>query len=113
MDRENIAAFASKLKTKEDILNLLNCIKRSDMADGGVADEHPFTMKHINFYCNPNHSFHRYHQFNIKKKSGGKRTITAPRNKTFRLMLQYINEIFKSMYTLPRMPWVLLRDALW
>ena len=99
MDRESIAVLASKLKTKEDILSLLNRIKRSDMADGGVADEHPFTMKHINFYCNPNHTFHRYHQFTIKKKSGGERTITAPRNKTFRLMLRYINEIFKSMYT--------------
>lgn len=99
IDRESIATLAGKLKTKEDILGLLNRIKRSDMEDGGMADEHPFTMKHINFYCNPNHTFHRYHQFTIKKKSGGERTITTPRNKTFRLILQYINEIFKSLYS--------------
>ncbi len=99
MDRENIADLAKKLQTKEDLLNLLNRIKLSDMADGGMADEHPFTMQHINFYCNPNHIFHRYHQFTIKKKSGGERVITSPRTKTFRLMLQYVNEIFKSLYT--------------
>ncbi len=99
VDRETIATLARQLETKEDILALLNRIKQSDSEMGGVANEYPFTMKHINFYCNPNHTFHRYRQFSIKKKSGGERTITSPRNKAFRLMLQYVNEIFKSLYT--------------
>ena len=42
---------------------------------------------------------HRYHQFKIKKKTGGERIITAPRNRSFKLILSYINEILKSMYT--------------
>lgn len=99
IDREQIASLARQLNTKEDLLNLLNRIKQSDMEEIGVTDAPLFTMKHINFYCNPNNSFHRYRQFTIKKKSGGERTITAPRSKTYMLLLRYLNVIFKSLYT--------------
>lgn len=85
---------------KEDILDLLNKIKHDEMIAAGFGDKfYPFTSKHVNYYCNPNNSFHRYRQFKIKKKTGGERTITAPRNRSFKLILSYINEILKSMYT--------------
>ncbi len=101
MDRTNIAQLASQLKTKEDLLNLLNLIKKAEIEEMGfdVSMFHPFTEKHLNFYCNPNHVFHRYRQFKIKKKSGGFRQITAPRTQNFMMMLSATNEILRSMYT--------------
>lgn len=100
MDKEQIAKLAHQMETKEDLLKLLNLIKQDEMAEMGYADNYyPFTIRHINYYCNPNNSFHRYRQFKIKKKSGGHRQITAPKNKTFMLILMYLNEIFKSVYT--------------
>lgn len=99
MDKNTIALRARQIASKEDLLNLLNRMKMDEMAEVGMPDRfYPFTMKHVNYYCNPNNAFHRYKQFCIKKKSGGTRQITAPRNHSFRLMLQYVNEIFKSLY---------------
>ncbi len=98
MDREKIKELAQQLETKEGILTLLNRIKQSDMEDIGVPNSHRFTIRHINYYCNPNHIFHRYRQFKVKKKTGGERTITAPRTQTYRLLLRYLNEILKAIY---------------
>ena len=98
MEKELIAKKAYKMENKNDLLELLNSIKLDDAAQMGVQF-FPFTTKQINYYCNPNHVFHRYQQFKIKKKSGGFRLITAPRNNTFKLLLQYVNIILKSIYT--------------
>lgn len=99
MDRNQIAAMAQQIETKEDFLNLLNRIKQDEMAKVGMSDKfYPFTMKHLNYYCNPNNTFHRYTQFNIKKKSGGFRQITTPKNQSYMLILHYVNEIFKALY---------------
>lgn len=35
----------------------------------------------------------------ISKKSGGTRVITAPRNRSFMMMLQAVNEILKALYS--------------
>ena len=88
------------MSTREDLLALLNRIKQDEMRELGfdVSKFYPFTMKHLLYYCNPNHAFHRYRQFKIKKKSGGYRQITAPRNKSFIMLLQSVNEILKAMY---------------
>ena len=100
MDRKMIAMKARQIESKEQLLNLLNQIKKDEMAEDGMDNAfYPFTMKHINCYCNPNNSFHRYKQFNIKKKSGGTRKITAPSNQSFMLLLKYVNEILKALYT--------------
>lgn len=99
MDKNSIAKAAQLLETKEDLLNLLNQIKQNEMEECGMSGKfYPFTMKHLNYYCNPNNSFHRYKRFKIKKKSGGFRLITAPRNKSFMLLLRYVNEILKAVY---------------
>lgn len=100
MDRTIIAQQASQMQTKEDLLSLLNRIKQAELVEMGILDEfHPFTMKHLHYYCNPNHVFHRYQQFKIKKKSGGFRQITAPRNRSFMMMLSAVNELLKALYT--------------
>lgn len=101
MDKTQIAQIASQMSTREDLLALLNRIKQDEVRELGYdADNfYPFTMKHLLYYCNPNHAFHRYRQFKIKKKSGGFRQITAPRNQNFMMLLQAVNEILKAMYT--------------
>ena len=89
MDKTTIATLARKMETKDDLLLLLNCIMSDKAQEGG--DErlyYPFKMPLLLYYCNPNHSFHRYRQFRIRKKSGGYRQITAPRNKSFMCMLR-------------------------
>ena len=100
MDKEQIAKLAHQMETKDDLLTLLNRIKKEEMAEMGFADKfHSFSQKHMNYYCNPKNAFHRYKQFKIKKKSGGFRQITAPRNRSFMLMLSYVNTILKALYT--------------
>ena len=100
MDKNQIALLASQMKTKEDLLNLLNLIKKAEIEEMGFDSSmyHPFTEKQLNFYCNPNHTFHRYRQFKIKKKSGGFRQITAPRTQSFMMMLSAVNDLLRSMY---------------
>lgn len=101
MDRTQIAHIASQMSTREDLLALLNRIKQDEVRESGFGANkfYPFTIKHLLYYCNPNHAFHRYHQFKIKKKSGGYRQITTPRNRSFMMLLQSVNEILKAMYT--------------
>lgn len=93
--------MAHKMEDREDLLRLLNTIKQAEMAEGGMGDKyHPFTLRQLTYYCNPNHTFHRYHQFKIRKKKPGEfRTISAPRNTSFMVMLKYVNEILKAIYT--------------
>lgn len=101
MDKEKIAKQASQMKTKKDLLNLLNLIKKAEIENMGFDSSmyHPFTMRQLNFYCNPKHTFHRYRQFNIKKKSGGFRQITTPRSQNFMMMLAAVNVILRSIYS--------------
>lgn len=92
--------MASQMESKGDLLALLNYIKKEKM-ESAVLDSsiyHPFTEKQLNFYCNPNHTFHRYRQFKVKKKSGGFRQITTPRTQSFMMMLSAVNLLLQSMY---------------
>ena len=100
MDRKKIADIASSMTTKEDLLSLLNLIKKEEVTEMGfdASQFHPFTMKQLNYYCNPNHEYHRFRRFIIKKKSGGHRQITAPYNRTYMMLLQAMNEILKAIY---------------
>ena len=60
MDRNYIAKQAARLETKQDLLSLLNRIKMSWYEDLGMPDLfHPFTMRQLNYYSNPNHTFHK------------------------------------------------------
>ena len=88
------------MKSKEELLALLNYIKKGEIESAGLDSSiyHPFTEKQLNFYCNPNHTFHRYRQFKVKKKSGGFRQITTPRTQSFMMMLSAVNVLLRSMY---------------
>ena len=100
MDKKTVAKRAREIESKEQLLWLLNQMKHDDMADvDGNTNFHPFTMRHINYYCNPNNAFHRYKHFEIRKKTGGTRLITSPRNQSFMLILRYVNDILKALYT--------------
>lgn len=100
MYRDWVAFTVRQAETKEDLLELLNQVKQMQMCKSSLGGMfYPFTIKHLNYYCNPNNVFHRYIQFKIKKKSGGFRLITKPKNPGFMMILQCMNEIFKSLYT--------------
>jgi len=94
MTQQQIIEKVHGLKTKMDLLNLLNELKREDLG----KDCHRFTLNQINFYCNPNRNPNkRYKDFSIPKKSGGERTISAPKG-SLKLILSYLNLIFQAMY---------------
>lgn len=94
MDREFIKNY------KGNLLKLLNLIQKRQLEENGLEEfYHSFTARHLLFYCNPNHTKNRYKEFRIRKKTGGFRTITAPKTKTFRMILSALNEIFKTFYT--------------
>lgn len=94
MTQKQIIEKVHGLKTKIDLLRLLNELKREDLG----KDCHPFTLNQINFYCNPNNvPQKRYKEFTIPKKSGGVRRISAPQG-SLKLILSYLNVIFQAMY---------------
>lgn len=103
MDRNTLASLASQIKTKEDYLSLLNQLKLEEgirfEQSWCMAMYHPFTINHLNYYCNPENEYHRYRRFKIKKKTGGYRLITSPNNYSYKALLHYTNEILKSLYT--------------
>lgn len=97
MDKAQIALMAHEMKDRDDLLLLLNHISHHEMLSKGYADRYPFTLKQINFYCNPNHA--RYRRFDIKKKNGGTRQISAPKFRVYKYILRSLNIILQSIYT--------------
>ena len=93
MDKAEIANKAKAIKTKEDLLDLLNDIKAEELG----SSAYPISIKQLNFYCNPNHEI-RYINFEIPKKSGGVRKISSPVN-GLKDILTYVNILFQSLYT--------------
>ncbi len=100
MDKDKIVKLSQQLSDKTDLLALLNEIKQDEMTSMGLEDKfHPFTIKHINYYCNPNNQFRRFRNFKIKKKSGGVRLITSPNNESYKILLSCINILLKAIYS--------------
>lgn len=94
MDRNYIASKATRLSSKEELLALLNEVKRNKLGD----DAYPFAMRQLNYFCNPNHLRDRYITFEIPKKSGkALRQITAPKG-GLKSLLVCVNSIFEAMY---------------
>ena len=94
MTKQQIVEKVRKMETKKDLLRLLNTIKKEDLGE----NYHPFTMRLLNYYCNPNRDpKKRYKHFTIPKKSGGVRDIHAP-VKGLKSMLTYLNVVFQAMY---------------
>lgn len=87
-----------RVRTQEDLLALLNKIKQLLV---GCADEEKcksLTMSSLNYYKNVKVSLrHRYHLFNIKKKSGKLRQICAP-VEGLKILQSCLREIFNAFY---------------
>lgn len=94
MEQREIIQRASEMKTKEDLLLLLNDIVKDELSDEHVFS---FSMKQLTYYCNPNNVRGRYTHFSIPKKSGGKRQIAAP-SRGLRHLQYYVNIILKALY---------------
>lgn len=95
MEKDEIRKRVERMKNKEDLLALLNDVK----ADKFVNKSNPFTMKQINFYCNPTSipNSKRYYEFFIAKKSGGQRHISAPVDE-LKDIQTCLNIIFQAIY---------------
>jgi hypothetical protein len=84
-------AFA-KMKSREDLLHVLNEAKPMVYGDKAV----PFELKQLTWYAYPKLGRKRYSEFKIKKKSGAERCIHAPVNglnslqKTLSFVLQCV-----------------------
>lgn len=84
-----------KMKNQEDLLDLLNEVKR--FLDGEPEKFKPLRMKSLNYYKNIKASGNnRYRTFSIKKKSGSSRTINAPCSglKVFQTCLNYVLQTY-------------------
>lgn len=84
------------MKTVRDLLILLNMIKKDEL--GGKC--HSFIMPHLNYFINPKRNKNNYRSFEIPKKSGGVRTISAP-TKMLKSLLTYTNRILSAFYEAP------------
>jgi len=93
MDRKTIAERALNLKNKEDLLNLVNDLVKDELGNNSFA----FTIKQLDYYCNPNINVGRYEFFDIPKKRKGKRHIAVP-NKYLKNILYYLKIILNSIY---------------
>lgn len=95
---DHIKAAFKNMRSIEDFLILLNYSKKLVYGENAI----PFKLKQITWYANPKLCKKRYTSFEIKKKSGEKRTIHAPVNglksiqKALSLILQCVFEPHKA-----------------
>ena len=86
----------SRLVSLKDLLFLLNGVKREEYGFGA----HPFTMEQMLHFSDPRRNRNHYKTFSIPKRSGGRRTITAPHGmlKSFQ---KVANRVFQAFYDAP------------
>ena len=71
---DQIRTAFEKMKSREDLLHLLNEVKPLIYGEKAV----PFELKQLTWYANPKLGGKRYTEFKIKKKSGAQRIIHSP-----------------------------------
>lgn len=82
-----------RLQTKEDLLNLINQVAVWIYKERSFS----FKMKQLTWYANSKLGRERYFEFQIKKKSGGERSIHAP-VKQLKALQRIINVILQSEF---------------
>lgn len=92
MEREKLKAKMVAMKSRIELLDLLNTLKIEEV--GPLA--HPFTKAQLSYFCNPKNA-KRFKIFTIPKKISGKREISAP-VEVLRSMLHYVNVVLAGMY---------------
>ncbi len=89
---EIIADFA-EMKTRDDLLQLLNKAKRMYYGEKAV----PFELKSLTYFSNPKLAKNRYREFSIRKKSGGQRSIHSPA-KGLKAIQRILSFIFQCVF---------------
>ena len=104
MPYNNLASYfashpLSDLRTTHELLQRINQIKSLLQSLSPAADATPdITMEQLRYYSNPNNQQGRFRTFNIPKKSGGVRIITAPKSTEYQWILRVINEMLLHAY---------------
>lgn len=96
LEKQNIKEIRSafgKMKTKEDLLTLLNYVKHLIYKEKFI----PFSITQLNYHYTPKANTKRYFQFSIKKKSGAERIITAP-NSGLKEIQKCLNTVFQCIH---------------
>ena len=93
MEKTEIQNRLSDVKNTADLLRLINDV----LASIFPSNHRKITLKQLNYFANVRGGYTRYIQFNIPKKSGGVRTISAP-NKTLKHILRGVNVILQSVF---------------
>lgn len=95
MDIKNLIRLAGNMQTAEDLLGVLNAIKKDELGDKAF----PYNIYQLHLYCNPNHTEGRYHEFQIPKKHGnGVRVIDAPNN-GLKALQRDVKVLLEALYT--------------
>lgn len=91
---DKIRTAFKEMQGKEDFLALLNVAKPL------VYGEHtiPFELKQLTWHSNPKLDIRRYKTFEVRKKSGDKRTIHAPQ-RGLKALQKTISFILQCVYT--------------
>jgi RNA-directed DNA polymerase len=96
IDKKHIKTIKTqfgKMKTKEDLLALLNYAKVVLYAEKAI----PFSLDQLNYHYTPKANRKRYIQFTVKKKSGAERVISAPNN-GLKEIQKCLNLVFQLVY---------------
>lgn len=93
---EEIKIRFAKAETVEDLASLLSYIYAIKFPKRNEKNPVMIQAKHLNYYAFK--AENRYKQFSIPKKSGGIRTISAPRYK-LKTIQKCINEILNIVFT--------------
>lgn len=95
MDRDVLLARLEEVRTPLSFLKLLNEVKRLD--EESPSSDY-WTLGEMQRFASP-WLGRRYTSFTIPKKSGGVRLISAPARTKNKVMLRYVNQILKALYT--------------
>lgn len=95
LHKKEIRTLAGKMQDKADLLTLLNYVRKLECK----GEFRPYSMKRLDYLCNSNLNVEkRYHSFEIPKKSGKTREISAP-CRGLKSILKTLNIVFECLYT--------------
>ena len=93
MEKNTIQSGMKEVKSVNDLVKLLNAIKRDEFG----TSKYKITEKQLFYFSNPTRTSHRYKSFHITKKSGGVPEINAPCYQ-LSIILHVVNILFKAIY---------------
>ena len=96
MENRIIKDYASNIKDYSGLLSLINMIQSEEISDNKTS----FDELQLCSYARLGKK--KFRKYNIKKKSGGQRTISIPNITGYKRFLHYIKLILQSLYNAPR-----------